>query len=62
MSDLSVSISSSNSTRDDLLINYDDGTVGFTVISEKAGQLDFVIDIEDWKVLDSFIKHSWSKD
>jgi len=45
----------SNIGQSQMLIDYIDGSVGFTVITEAGTQLDFSVEKDEWKQLKTFI-------
>ena len=52
---LTLNVNSNNTSKDQLYIDYQSNSVGFTVISEKAGQLDFSIEKSEWHQMKLFI-------
>ena len=59
---LTLNVLSANDTKDELFIDYQSGSVGFTVISEKAGQLDFSIEKDEWLQMKAFIEQAISRE
>ena len=48
--------------KNELCIDHNEDTVGFTVLTEDDKQLDFIVDIKDWEQLKSFIDNSiWER-
>lgn len=58
-----ISTISDNDSQDEIHFYASEYDVSVTVISEKAGQLDFSIDNDDWKRIELFVKqyHQISK-
>lgn len=46
----------------ELFIDYQEGSVGFTVCTKKGLQFDFDCEIEEWHQLKSFIEQAISRD
>lgn len=44
--------------KNELCIDHQDGSVGFTVLTQDEKQLDFGVEIEDWEQLKTFIDDS----
>ncbi len=44
--------------KNELCIDHSDGSVGFTVLTEDEKQMDFSIELDEWKQLKTFIDDS----
>ena len=57
---LSISIKGGKDQKEELLIDYDSGTLGFIVLTSDDKQVDFSIEKEEWNQLKVFIEQSIS--
>jgi len=46
----------------ELFINYQEGSVGFTVCTKTGLQFDFDCELEEWHQLKAFIEHAISRE
>ena len=59
---LSLCINGGKENKDELLVDYQSGGVGFTILSKDAGQIDFCIEKEEWNQLKTFIEQAISRE